>query len=381
MSHTAYSALWAENLLSILRHPVGWTISKQRGNKWQLTRNRLVICAVIMQNICFTVTSLIVSLCHLGSSWLSVKETTCLCFRASGPSQTTSSRKKTFWGWLVSHFHRYSRLASHCQGFPVTVIWKEDFLSSSRPEGRYRSRFWLSSRSSRCCRPWRSVTGSSRSWFSCRNSCESFTLWLNVEGFREINLFPARFSVSRWCRFASVSGCSSCRWLWLRSRFSKWGSFWSRAAVMLVKRFPDKSSQVRLLLSENHSPWAFSIKLFFSTRLRSKEWTKTLGGRWISWLPVRSNVLRWGMAPSRSEGRLERLVWYSWRWFKRGTKLRCLAVMKLRFLDWMDNRVMLGYKPSAGKYVRELWRHTTYALEGRKEQVHRSGHEWVPLVW
>lgn len=316
--------------------------------------------------------------CESPSSLL-VKETTCRCLRASGPAQVTSSKKMTFWGRTVSHFQRYSSLSSHTQGFPVKIIWNEDFLSSSRPGGKFCSWFWLSSRSSRCWRPWRRVAGSSWSWFSWKNSWDSFRLWVKIVGFRERNLLPARFSDSRRCRFFRASGCRSCRLLSLKSRFSRLGSLWSRAAGTPVKRFPDKSSQVSLLLSTNHPASAFSIRLFFSTRRQSEAWLKTFGGRWTSWFPVRSNVFKWGTSFSRSGGRLVRLLWYSWRLFKRGTTLKWLAVILLRLVDWMDSRVVLDGKPSTGKCVRELWLHTT--SEGGKEQEHRSGHEWAPLFW
>lgn len=302
-----------------------------------------------------------------------VKETTCLCSRASGRAHVTSSEKRTFWGWTASHFHRYSIFSSHTQGFPPKTTRKEDVLSSSSPEGERCSWFWLSSRSSRCWRPWRRVPGSSWSWLSCKNSCDSFRLWLKIVGVKELKLLLARFSVSRRRRFLRAAGSRSRRLLSLTSRFSRLGSLWRRAAGTTVKRLPDKSNQVMLLLPENHSASAVWIRLFLSTRLWSESWRKTLEGRWTRWFPVRSNVFRWGTFFSRSEGRLFRLVWYSWRSFKRGTALKWLAVTLLRLVDWMDRRVVLEGKPSTGKCVRALWLHTTSV----KEQEHRSGQEWA----
>lgn len=97
-------------------------------------------------------------------------------------------------------------------------------------QGRRRSRFRLSSRSSRCGRPQRRFC----SWFSCKKSWDKFRLWVKRNTFRNPSLFLERFSIFRWRRFLKVSGWSTSKPLSLKSR-PKWTGTQIRSLASVAK--------------------------------------------------------------------------------------------------------------------------------------------------
>lgn len=193
-------------------------------------------------------------------------------FRFSGAVHLGSDCRDS----TASFLHRYSILASQCQGLKVNST--QLVLMSNVPGDKNCSLLSLRSMYSKCLSPWNTAGGTISNLFFCRNMWVKLPERLKAFTSRDWILFWSKLSLSRagWASKHPTGSSSSlfCE----RCRTFSWLRLWSWGIGNFTRWFPDKSNQVILLLLGNQSGWMLEMRLSFNTRLRSGAWWKTYAG-------------------------------------------------------------------------------------------------------